>query len=109
MSITLTGTPAARAAQKKARDIKAVIERGELDFRAAAIRYSDAQNALEGGDIGFVADATVTVDGAPSKGGPLRSDADETGPSVIAFDDGKGLATVIARGGRRVHDNEEAV
>ncbi|HBD19916.1 MAG TPA: molecular chaperone SurA [Arenimonas sp.] len=40
-------------AQKKARDIKAVIERGELDFRAAAIRYSDAQNALEGGDIGW--------------------------------------------------------
>ncbi|MBW8310423.1 MAG: peptidylprolyl isomerase [Rhizobium sp.] len=40
-------------AQKKARDIKAVIERGELDFRAAAIRYSDAQNALEGGEIGW--------------------------------------------------------
>lgn len=40
-------------AQKKARDIKSVIERGELDFRAAAIRYSDAQNALEGGEIGW--------------------------------------------------------
>jgi peptidyl-prolyl cis-trans isomerase SurA len=40
-------------AQKKARDIKTVIERGDLDFRAAAIRYSDAQNALEGGDIGW--------------------------------------------------------
>jgi len=40
-------------AQKKAADIKTVIERGELDFRAAAIRYSDAQNALEGGEIGW--------------------------------------------------------
>lgn len=52
------------------------------------------------GKARFVADAAVTVDGAPSKGGPLRSDADAGGPSVIAFDDGKGLATVIARGGR---------
>jgi len=40
-------------AQKKAADIKTVVERGELDFRAAAIRYSDAQNALEGGEIGW--------------------------------------------------------
>ena len=40
-------------AQKKASDIKAVIERGELDFRDAAISYSDAKNALEGGDIGW--------------------------------------------------------
>ena len=48
----------------------------------------------------FVADAEVTVDGVPSKGAALRSDADAAGASVIAFDDGKGLATVIARGGR---------
>ena len=52
------------------------------------------------GKARFVADAAVTVDGAPSRGGPLRSDADDAGPSVIAFDGGKGLATVIARGGR---------
>ena len=40
-------------AQKKARDIKSVVERGEIDFAAAAIRFSDAQNALEGGEIGW--------------------------------------------------------
>jgi uncharacterized protein (DUF1684 family) len=52
------------------------------------------------GKARFVADADVTVDGEPSRGGALRSDADAGGPSVIAFDEGKGLATVIARGGR---------
>ncbi|MDY0021216.1 peptidylprolyl isomerase [Arenimonas caeni] len=41
------------AANKKAGDIKSLIERGEIDFAAAAIRYSDAQNALEGGEIGW--------------------------------------------------------
>ena len=40
-------------AEQKIRGIKAVIDRGELDFRAAAIRYSDAQNALDGGEIGW--------------------------------------------------------
>lgn len=40
-------------AQRKITGIREVIERGELDFRAAAIRYSDAGNALEGGDIGW--------------------------------------------------------
>lgn len=56
--------------------------------------------SVRDGKARFVADAAVTVDGAPSKGARLRSDADAGGPSVIAFDDGKGLATVIARGGR---------
>lgn len=40
-------------AERKVRGIKDVIDRGELDFRAAAIRYSDAQNALDGGEIGW--------------------------------------------------------
>lgn len=40
-------------AQRKITGIREVILRGELDFRAAAIRYSDAANALEGGDIGW--------------------------------------------------------
>lgn len=52
------------------------------------------------GKARFVADAAVTVDGAPSRGGALRSDADEGGASEMGFDDGKGLATVIVRGGR---------
>lgn len=56
--------------------------------------------SVRDGKARFVADAAVTVDGEPSKGAALRSDADAGGPSVIAFDEGKGLATVIARGGR---------
>lgn len=56
--------------------------------------------SVRDGKARFVADAAVAVDGEPSKGGALRSDADEGGSSVIAFDEGKGLATVIARGGR---------
>mgnify|MGYP006188451629 CR=1 FL=1 len=40
-------------AQKKISGVRDVIVKGELTFSAAAIRYSDAQNALEGGDIGW--------------------------------------------------------
>ena len=49
------------AAQKKARDIKSVVERGEIDFAAAAIRFSDAPNALEGGNIGWIPPAFVDL------------------------------------------------
>lgn len=38
--------------RKKAEDVKAQISAG-MDFSAAAIRYSQAQDALEGGDIGW--------------------------------------------------------
>lgn len=55
---------------------------------------------VRNGHASVAADAAVTIDGQPSRGGALRSDADAGGASVIAFDDGKGLATVIARGGR---------
>jgi peptidyl-prolyl cis-trans isomerase SurA len=41
------------AAQRKIEGIRDVVTRGELAFSAAAIRYSDAQNALDGGDIGW--------------------------------------------------------
>jgi peptidyl-prolyl cis-trans isomerase SurA len=40
------------AARKKADETKTQID-GGMDFAAAAIRYSDAPNALEGGDIGW--------------------------------------------------------
>ena len=33
--------------------VKALIDKGELDFSAAAVRYSDSPNALEGGDLGW--------------------------------------------------------
>jgi peptidyl-prolyl cis-trans isomerase SurA len=33
--------------------VKGLIDRGEMDFATAAARYSDSQNALEGGDLGW--------------------------------------------------------
>ncbi|KAF1690795.1 peptidylprolyl isomerase [Pseudoxanthomonas taiwanensis] len=39
--------------QRKIDGIKSVIDRGEMDFAAAAVRYSDSPNALEGGDLGW--------------------------------------------------------
>lgn len=41
------------AARSRIEGIKAMVERGEIDFRSAAIRYSQAQNALDGGEIGW--------------------------------------------------------
>lgn len=40
-------------AQTKIMGVKQLVERGEMDFAAAAIRYSDGPNALEGGDLGW--------------------------------------------------------
>lgn len=39
--------------QQKIDGVKSLIDRGEMDFSAAAVRYSDSQNALEGGDLGW--------------------------------------------------------
>ena len=39
--------------QEKIEGIKALIDRGEMDFAAAAVRYSDSPNALEGGNLGW--------------------------------------------------------
>ncbi|MGY0505977.1 peptidylprolyl isomerase [Luteimonas sp. e5] len=39
--------------QTKIEGVKGLIDRGEMDFRAAAVRYSDSPNALEGGDLGW--------------------------------------------------------
>ena len=41
------------AARTKIEGVSRLIERGEMDFSAAAIRYSDHQTALEGGDMGW--------------------------------------------------------
>jgi peptidyl-prolyl cis-trans isomerase SurA len=41
------------AAQAKLEGIRGQITRGEIDFRSAAVRYSQAQNALDGGEIGW--------------------------------------------------------
>jgi peptidyl-prolyl cis-trans isomerase SurA len=40
-------------AQQKVDGVKALVDRGEMDFASAAVRYSDSQNALEGGDLGW--------------------------------------------------------
>ena len=47
--------------QRKIDGVKALVERGEMDFAAAAVRYSDGPNALEGGDLGW-----RTLDQIPS-------------------------------------------
>lgn len=39
--------------QSKVDGIKSLLDKGELDFAAAAVRYSDSPNALEGGDLGW--------------------------------------------------------
>ncbi|MDH5833131.1 peptidylprolyl isomerase [Luteimonas kalidii] len=39
--------------QQKVDGIKALLDRNEMDFAAAAVRYSDSPNALEGGSLGW--------------------------------------------------------
>ena len=39
--------------QQKVDGVKALLDKGELQFAAAAVRYSDSPNALEGGDLGW--------------------------------------------------------
>ena len=40
-------------AQKKIEGVKGLVDKGEMTFAAAAVRYSDSPNALEGGDLGW--------------------------------------------------------
>ena len=40
-------------AQEKVEGILGLIERNDMEFAAAAVRYSDSPNALEGGDLGW--------------------------------------------------------
>ncbi|MCA1713937.1 MAG: peptidylprolyl isomerase [Gammaproteobacteria bacterium] len=40
-------------AQQKIDGVKALIDKGEMEFAAAAVRYSNSPNALEGGDLGW--------------------------------------------------------
>src|SRR5690606_4187144 len=40
-------------AERKIDGVKNLIDKGEMDFNAAAVRYSDGPNALEGGDLGW--------------------------------------------------------
>lgn len=42
-----------KTAQDKIDGIKDLLDKGQMDFSAAAIRYSDSPNALDGGDLGW--------------------------------------------------------
>ena len=56
---------------------------------------------VRGKQVSFVPDTAVAIDGKPQRGATaLRIDSDPGGPSTIAFDEGKGVAAVIERGGR---------
>jgi uncharacterized protein (DUF1684 family) len=58
---------------------------------------------IAGKQVRFIPDkaTALTLDGQPfTAAAPLRTDADKAGPSLIGFDDGKGLATVIERNDR---------
>lgn len=67
-------------AEKKIAGVKTLIDNGEMDFNAAAVRYSDSPNALEGGDLGWrsndeipAAFSAMLKDLAPGQMvGPLR-------------------------------------
>ncbi|MET0288443.1 MAG: peptidylprolyl isomerase [Pseudoxanthomonas sp.] len=39
--------------QQKIEGVKGLLDRNEMEFSAAAVRYSDSPNALEGGDLGW--------------------------------------------------------
>jgi len=67
-------------AQKKIEGIQGLLTRGDMDFAAAAVRYSDSPNALEGGELGWrslneipAAFAALVADMAPGQiSAPLR-------------------------------------
>ncbi|GAB3349319.1 peptidylprolyl isomerase [Lysobacter tyrosinilyticus] len=42
-----------KTAKSKIEGVQGLVDRGEMDFSAAAVRYSDSPNALEGGDLGW--------------------------------------------------------
>lgn len=46
-------------ARRKVDGIKALLDQGDMDFAAAAVRYSDSPNALEGGDLGWRAASEI--------------------------------------------------
>jgi len=48
-------------AQKKVEGVKGLLDRNEMDFSAAAVRYSDSPNALEGGDLGWRSQDEIPV------------------------------------------------
>jgi peptidyl-prolyl cis-trans isomerase SurA len=93
-----------KTAKSKIEGVAGLIDRGEMDFSAAAVRYSDSPNALEGGDLGWRSiDEIPTALGSLIKNmkpgdvsAPLRGasgyqlvklvevrDANESGPAMV--------------------------
>ncbi|MBW8822781.1 MAG: peptidylprolyl isomerase [Xanthomonadales bacterium] len=91
------------AGQKKVDGVKGLIDRKEMDFTAAAIRYSDAPNALDGGDLGWRAAQEIPAAFSQIVGnmkpgdvaGPIRG---ATGFQLLKLvevrDGGAGLGTI---------------
>lgn len=52
--------------ERKIEGVKSLLDRGEMAFSAAAARYSDSPNALDGGDLGW-----RTLDQIPASFGPM--------------------------------------
>lgn len=89
--------------QKKIDGVKGLIDRKEMDFTAAAIRYSDASNALDGGDLGWrsaqeIPPAFAQIIGGMKPGdvaGPIRGASGfQLLKLVETRDGGAGLGTV---------------
>lgn len=70
-------------AKGKIDGIRDLILKGQLTFKAAAIRYSDAQNALEGGEIGWRSMDTIPPQFTALIGGMKPGDISDAvrGPS----------------------------
>lgn len=52
--------------ERKIEGVKSLLDRGEMAFPAAAARYSDSPNALDGGDLGW-----RSLDQIPASFGPM--------------------------------------
>jgi len=91
--------------QQKVDGIKGLIDRGEMDFSAAAVRYSDSPNALEGGDLGWrsldeIPPAFAQAMSQMQPGqilGPIRGPSGFQLLKLVAKRDGGGLARQLTQ------------
>jgi len=91
--------------QQKIDGIKGLIDRGEMEFSAAAVRYSDSPNALEGGDLGWrsldeIPPAFAQAIGDLEPGqilGPIRGPSGFQLLRLVARRDGSGLTQQLTQ------------
>ena len=74
-------------ARTKIEGVRKLIEQGEMEFSAAAIRYSDHQTALEGGDMGWRGLDEIPPLFTNALGGMVAGDVSEVlrGPSGFSL------------------------